>query len=356
MEFSTAIFHSNLADVGTLYSFSCQIVFQSAISFIFNTGGAISSIQSSLTFSVSNVSHSFVNNTSTFGGAIAMSACQLFVHNSIKVSGNNATVSGGGIYADQSSINISSVYEQINVTLHHNYASHYGGGIHAVASTINIEPSVFISSFVAVSLSSNTAGQSGGGLYLEQNTKLHLLKHNIEKKVDIKYLKLSIVDNTALEYGGGVFVSDKTGSTCYRESGNHVGKIYTLQNECFIQTISFYGPSYIIEDRKVYNTINTFLINNTAGLSGDEIYGGLLDRCAIHPFAEVYMLNASDELENSANTYSGFDYLLSIVHLSTGGKPFAVNTSVSTYVISSDPVQVLYCFGDNFTQIRSTHR
>ena len=345
--FNTAKFVSNLADAGSLFSFSCQITFQNAVSFLLNTGGAISSVQSSLTFSTSNVAHSMIiaNNTASYGGGVSMSACQLFIRNSIEISGNAASISGGGIYADQSSINITSADEKLKIKLCKNNASLDGGGIIAVASTINMEPSASYHSLIEVTVCSNTAGRNGGGLYLKQNTKVHLRKHRIEKKSDYaRYLKLSIVANLAQEYGGGVFVSDRTGPICYRESSKHVGEIYTLQNECFIQTISFYGISYEIENSDAYSTVNTFLVNNTAGISGSEIYGGLLDRCAIHPFAEVYFLDTTGALEDS-NTYSGFDYLVSTVQQSVD-KPFTANTSL----ISSDPVQVLYCIGDNFSR------
>ena len=68
---------------------------------------------------------------------------------------------------------------------------------------------------------------------------------------------------------------------------------------------------------------------NYANISGSTLYGGLLDRCAVSPFAEVYKL--SDE--NYEYKGNGESYLKDV---STGQ-----NT-----LISSLPVRVCLCISD----------
>ena len=86
----------------------------------------------------------------------------------IEISQNTADY-GGGIYAYLSSIEFTSEEVNKQIMISNNNASQNGGGICAIASTIKISRSF-------VNIDSNTALVKGGGMYLEQNTRVTLLK------------------------------------------------------------------------------------------------------------------------------------------------------------------------------------
>ncbi|XP_064389004.1 uncharacterized protein LOC135337044 [Halichondria panicea] len=174
---------------------------------------------------------------------------------------------------------------------------------------------------------SNTANISGGGVYLQQSSKLYLFKTNIKYRNQGRYVKLMINNNLA-QYGGGIFVADDTQrSAC----GGGVTEYDATQNifaDCFIQTIKLYefGSGLII------NYYNTFMTNNTATQSGADIYGGLLDRCSISQSAEYHI--SSNGLDHINNTIKS-------------------STKLS---ISSRPVQVIFCKNDyNIISTRKGH-
>ena len=63
--------------------------------------------------------------------------------------------------------------------------------------------------------------------------------------------------------------------------------------ECFFQVLAFYGQV----QTKDYNDLVTqcmYFSQNTAYISGSTLYGGLLDRCAVCHFAEVYKMYPHD--------------------------------------------------------------
>ncbi len=72
----------------------------------------------------------------------------------------------------------------------HNIAENNGGGIHAISSTIELTLSY-------VNLNSNTANASGGGVYLQQSSKLYLLIMQ-----NINSIRLMINSNLAQCEGG----------------------------------------------------------------------------------------------------------------------------------------------------------
>ena len=54
--------------------------------------------------------------------------------------------------------------------------------------------------------------------------------------------------------------------------------------ECFIQTFALYTHA------NQSNSVTMRFSGNTAANSGQNLYGGLLDRCIPSQFAEVYMM------------------------------------------------------------------
>ncbi len=191
----------------------------------------------------------------------------------------------------------------------HNIAENNGGGIHAVSSTIELTLSY-------VNIDSNTAATSGGGVYLQQSSKLYLFKMLDEKLLyHVLYVKL-LINNNSAQYGGGIFVADDTQRSACGGGVTETDATQTIFADCFIQTIKKYrlfdyNPNYF----------NTFMTNNTATQSGADIYGGLLDRCTISQNAEYHI----------SSNGSGQDYINNTIKSST------------ELSISSKPVQVMFC-------------
>ncbi len=192
----------------------------------------------------------------------------------------------------------------------HNIAEN-GGGIHAVSSNIKLTQS-------HVNIDSNTATASGGGVYLQQSSKLYLFKTNVDCQNKI-YVKL-LMNNHSAQYGGGIFVADDTQRSACGGGATETDATQTIFSDCFIQTINLYGRIY-----SNINYFNTFMTNNTATQSGADIYGGLLDRCTASQNAE-YPVSSNG---------SGLDYIQNTVKSST------------ELSISSRPVQVMFC---NYSQ------
>ncbi|XP_064388865.1 uncharacterized protein LOC135336917 [Halichondria panicea] len=249
------------------------------------------------------------NNTATSGGGIFLRVSTLSVNEPIKINLNTAHQDGAGIYAHSSRVDFQSASANIRSEIVDNIAGN-GGGIYAVATTIKLTHS-------HVSIGSNTATASGGGVFLRQSSRLYLFKkdhEHVAKKNQHKMTFVSLlINNNSAQYGGGIFVADDTESGACRGGVTETGAIQTIFEDCFIQTINLMEPEPKI------NHFNTFMTNNTATQSGADIYGGLLDRCTAEQNAEYY---------NSSN---GLDYIKRTV------KPY---TELS---ISSSPIQVTFC-------------
>ena len=114
-----------------------------------------------------------------------------------------------------------------------------------------------------------------------------------------------------------MYVADNSTAGTLQCRGNKGGRNYdkSITQDCFIQTIQLYQIIRGMPDK----VINTFIINNTAE-SGSALYGGLLDRCTVNAYAEIY----DDEL-------AGLQYINKTVMISKGS------------TIASDPVQVIFC-------------
>ena len=289
-------------------------------------GGAITLIQSNAFF---NGTCGLKQNCAENGGAIFSTGSKLYISGHVQITDNVATRSGGGIYLSNSEINC----QRRSVLVHdNNTATQLGGGIHAISSSIIIS-SAFIAEYFPTYYKypetrlyfGNNVAEKGGGLSLESNTRLYILKRETIES-DTKYGDSNIVifsENSA-DYGGAVFVNDDTNSAC--ASG---------QIECFFQVVSvdFYSfLSRLISSGQPQNieTRSIYFFKNYASNSGSNLYGGLLDRCAVSRFAEVH--NKYREVYKDGGngiTYFG--------HVSS-----AEVTSTRT-LISSRPVKVCLC-------------
>ena len=157
---------------GSVYAFNSEVIIEGQTIFSNNYNLApICAVQSQIHFN-SPEGITITNNTASLGGGIYLRESTMTVSHPIGISHNTADYDGG-IYAFLSSIEFTS--EEINkqIMISNNNARQSGGGICAIASTIKTSRSY-------VNIDSNTALVNGGGMYLKQNSRVTLLKHNME--------------------------------------------------------------------------------------------------------------------------------------------------------------------------------
>ena len=263
------------------------------------TYGGVMYIYNDFSFSISNSSLTF--NSATSGGALLVIESTIIINGETTIANNNITAIansiGGGISLKQSRMEIRGKCNVIN------NSAVRGGGIRASSSIIAVyQPG-------SLQLINNNA-EFGGGMYLEVNSKLYVLKaspiYTFSSSVRVYFINFT--DNNA-SYGGAVYVADDTNSgTCLPD------------NDCFIQSQTLYqsNSSYL-------NTVNILLSENKATEQGSDLFGGLLDRCRPSPFAEVY--------QKRRIHYSGVTYLQNITNL----------IQLHSRSISSQPVRVCFC-------------
>ena len=285
------IFSNN---TGSFVAYSANVSFMGYTNFLNNQinaqddnileGGAITLFLSVVHFDGScNVSYNHAEN----GGAIRSSESKVYVNGNLTVTHNSANESGGGIYLYNSEMSCGGC----SLQLLHNIAKSRGGGIHAIASTMKLH---LVYRRVIVEFTNNTA-EKGGGLSMESNSKLYMLG-SFRTVIHVYFL-----ENFA-DYGAAMFVDDDTyTSTCSRK----------FKGECFFQMLErlFIQPTYLKFSQ------------NTVRYSGSTLYGGLLDRCAISPFA----ITVDPKFKTNG-----------LVH-------FKSATASTNLFISSGPVKVCHC-------------
>ena len=259
-------------------------------------GGVITSFQSTVTFTKGSTTV-FSNSQARDGCAILAIESTIIMYGETTIANNNVTTIandiGGGISLKQSRLEIRGKCNLVN------NSAVRGGGIHATSSTVAVyQPGT-------LQLISNNA-EFGGGMYLEVNSKLYILKTEPEYLYNEILYIMNFTGNQA-NYGGSVYVADDTNSgTC------------SPDNECFIQTLALHQVKRVHLD-----TLNILFSENTATEQGHNLFGGLLDRCIPSPFAEVYLKKDIH--------YSGVSYLQNITK------------NAQIHSISSQPVRVCFC-------------
>ena len=312
---------------GYIYTFNSRLDITGQVTLSSNIGGAIRAVQSQVYINSTKYTAIIKNNTAGTGGAIWLRESDLYIKSSTYIAENKAEQFGGGIYAYKSLIYFTSQQDKNRPFptkresfIINNFAGHSGGGVYLVASTIKIMRSL-------VTIGSNAALLSGGGLHLQENSQIYLLKQDREWKEEYnEHVRLDISSNSAA-YGGGIYVADNSTVTAGSPQCLE-GKLLvhteetSVSSDCFIQTIKLYRWIIDLPD----NFINIFIINNTAQ-SGPALYGGLLDRCTASTLAEVYEedLNGLKYIEKTA--------------------------VISNDSITSDPVRVLFCGKHNYSSV-----
>ena len=303
-DISNSNFASNSAtnDGGVIYMFysesSLAIFYSNFTSNSATDGGVMYILYSD--FSFITINSIFTSNSAEDGGAILAIDSTIIINGETTITNNNITAIdnsiGGGISLKQSRLEIRGKCKFTN------NSAMRGGGIHVTSSIIAVyQPGLLW-------LINNNA-KIGGGMYLELNSKLYVLKPYITL---LKSSYVNFAGNNA-RYGGAVYVADDTNSgTCSTDS------------ECFIQTLALhqYNDSHI-------NTVTIYFVENTATEQGSDLFGGLLDRCIPSPLAEVY--------QKKSIHYSGITYLENITDIAQ------IHSIARIYSISSRPVRVCFC-------------
>ena len=278
----------------------------------YQEGGATTAFQSNIEF------HGMVrmtDNKAENGGGIHAIWSKILVYGELSVASNMATDSGGGMYLHQSELNCK---EESTLKLSQNNATKRGGGIYAASSLIKLSVASYTGRS-SVHFIRNSA-RRGGGTYLDLNSKVYILKLTQPSGMP----SLIFTGNSA-DHGGAVYVADDTNSgTCHSISYAS----YSSTTECFVQTLALYD---LVFTPKI-DLVSVKFSEDRAHISGSAVFGGLLDRCTVSPFAEVLKTqNTSYLTQIRLNLISGVAYLTKI------------STITDLDSISSDPVKVCFC-------------
>ena len=244
---------------GAVYSTAAVLTFLSGNNRLVqnqaHSGGAVYLSKANLYFSSGN--NTFVQNEAITGGAIQLNEGQLIFSGGNTMFVRNTADYGGGLYLTMSELKIRGESSYIT----RNRASKNGGGIHANNSTIIVEGAVYFVSNVA---------ENGGGVSLERNAKLRgTLTGNGH---------INFVTNRASCYGGAIYIDDETNpGMC--AAVNVESTIPSTESECFSKSV-FFNMS-----------------DNSAGVSGSNLFGGLLDRCTVQNESKLGIIS----FENSSN-------------------------------------------------------
>ena len=292
-------------------------------------GGALTTIKSIIILGGTCI---IADNRADDGGAIHATESKIYVNGEIVVARNKASSNGGGVY-----LHTSELHFENNGFLHlsNNVANESGGGIHAIGSTIRISRSKSAleldksqtTNVLGCSLCfTNNHADKGGGLYLDENAKIHLY-YTDDFRSNI--YPFAFVNNSA-NYGGGIYISDNPCGPIY----NYQYIINRLNRPCFIQ-ISAYCTSCSELSNITINGI-FFLENNYALTSGPSLFGEMLDQCKT-PLSQSSKLPAMDNqtcdrLNDTVNIIS------SIGHIS--------NIELSD--IGTEPYRLCFCQGSQF--------
>ena len=258
-----------------------------------------------------NLEHNHAEN----GGAIHSTDSKLYMNGNVTIAHNTATRNGGGVY-----LSTSELYCQQKSTfeLFNNTAAHKGGGLHAISLFIKATSSVLrprTYTGARMNITENAA-ERGGGLSLEANAKLYILKFDVLLISTTIDADTTLFTGNSADYGGAVYVDDDTNSgTCASDP----------KTECFFQVLAIHG-----KEAAHFRMQSMHFSQNNASISGSTLFGGILDRCAVSCFAEVH---------NKHDPYLEPNYECK----GNGVSYFEDTSSGENNLISSLPVQVCVC-------------
>ena len=322
-------FNSNISFSGCAKFMNCSPSEQTTANY--KEGGALTLYQTMLSL---QGEVRIENNRAEIGGAILATESEVFLSKEVYILNNSASASGGGLYLSQSELFI---LQESTVIISSNNAYERGGGIHAISSSIKctVTGSQYTDANgktveeykgAILNITENTA-QNGGGVYLEANTKITILKDYIFN-TEVGHNAMNFIGNSA-QYGGAIYVDDATNSgSC--ESNPY--EVKSPKSECFISVVS---TQTIVTTNTNFSLNNIRFDLNTATVSGATLFGGLLDRCIVSPFNEVDRTINRATNEILAYNGGGLQYLLDI------------STEKTTYSMSSYPIQICPCINNH---------
>ena len=313
-------------NIGSLFAYNSNLTIAGDATFvdsypsntnstIFPEGGAITAFQSEV---ILHGLCKFKNNSAKSGGALYATESQVCITGNTTISNNTAEKNGGGMYLYQSELKCQG---NSKLSLLGNIAGEQGGAIQAISSSIK---AIFIVDFLfsersQISFIENVAIR-GGAVSLKVNAKLYIfIKVNTEPQTFVASL---IFTRNKADYGGAIYVADDTNSGICSSS---TFRIHSSSTECFLQALSLHGGL-----AAKYTYVN--FTNNTGKISGAALYGGLLDRCTVSPFAQIYsMPHRHTKSKEQAST------------ITSGVKHFETYSNIKLSSISSEPVRVCFC-------------
>ena len=318
-------FNSNYAvEGGGLYVFKSTVGAPGENTFINNSassqGGSVAITHSRLHLNGSTI---FRTNFAPAGGAMYISESTVDTYGSNRFTNNTARLEGGGINARDSVLKFGS--KDIFVA---NSARGKGAAIHTSFTTLIFQGS---SAFV------NNSAKYGGGIHSE-NSNLTFMHYeckscgNTSTTPEFSFLgnlairggaqyfdiysifniyqtaQIHFQDNYATEFGGAIYVVDASGPG-YFLSQQHVA----FRRKCFFHMFR----------KKQSLNLNTSPLtfdNNSAGMRGGVLYGGLLEKCNF----------TSDSYTSTLELFNMS--ILQVHHKDDVG-----------YSITSDPTRLCFC-------------
>lgn len=135
-------------------------------------GGAVTLFQSQLALlGDTQIAH----NKAQMGGAFHATESGMNIRGKLTIANNTAAENGGGIYLYQSELTCTNIG---SIKIRWNEANENGGGIYAVGSSLRVIVHSIQSSLLDIV---NNKAKNGGGLYLEMDAKLYVLRSNNQR-------------------------------------------------------------------------------------------------------------------------------------------------------------------------------
>ena len=239
---------------GAIYMFSTNATFNGSIilsdnSAVLQYGGAMCINRSSAIF-IGNVT--IKNNTGGTGGGIyARNSLTLFQGNCSFF--NNRAVYGGGLLTSYGTVSV-----QGPTLFSSNEARIHGGALYTAGTIIEVKDKL--------NFTNNSAAVDGGAMNIDSKASLSLLAKDCSHPI------ISSSFNSAKIRGGLIYREDSaTNKQCeYKTDDKSTTSLQTLPN-CFLQI----SPN----TSSKCPLINSH--NDSAGIGGSVLYGGMLDRCRI---------------------------------------------------------------------------
>ena len=257
--------------------------------FASNHGGGFTVIHGTLQLNGSTI---FKNNSAASGGGIYIGTSKADIDGNNCFMNNTAESGGGAIYVRDSVVELKG--KDVFVA---NSAANKGAAIHTSFSTLVFQGS---SSFV------NNSAEYGGGIHSESSNLTFASNHHASKSqscIDCSICNAifttpgsNFINNMALQ-GGAQYFDFNSNFNLYRTA--HVVFQHNIATELggAIYVVDIPGPGQLLFQQHVHfrsecffhllgneqplnlNTTPLVFENNSAGIRGSVLYGGLLDKC-----------------------------------------------------------------------------